>query len=44
MPVVLKTRGYDEEFYAAVTQNLSPAQTGDARKALGSSSKDRRIK
>ena len=34
MPVVVKTRAYDEDFYAAVT-NLSPVQTSAVRKSLG---------
>jgi DNA helicase HerA-like ATPase len=34
MPVVIKTRPYDEDFYAAI-QNLSPVKTSDVRKALG---------
>lgn len=34
MPVVLKTRSYNEDFYAAMT-NLTPVNTNAARKALG---------
>jgi hypothetical protein len=41
MPVVLKTRGYDEDFYVAMAK---PTPSGDMRKQLGNSSKERRIK
>ncbi len=42
MPVVLKTRSYDEDFYNAVT-NLTPVQvnTEQARKSLGGGGKRR---
>jgi hypothetical protein len=42
MPVVIKTRAYDEDFYAAMQG--TPVRTEDARKALGNSSKERRIR
>lgn len=40
MPVVVKSRSYDEDFYAAV-QNLTPVDTSDLRKSLGSGGKRR---
>lgn len=40
MPVVVKSRGYDEDFYAAV-QNLTPVDTSDLRKSLGTGGKRR---
>jgi Predicted ATPase len=43
MPVVIRSRLYDEDFYAAVT-NLSPVSAERARKLLGGGDKDRRIR
>jgi len=44
MPVVVKTRTYDEAFYAAVTENnLKPDTIKQARQRLGNSG-DRRIR
>ena len=43
MPVVIRSRMYDEDFYAAVT-NLSPVSSERARKLLGGSGGDRRIR
>lgn len=41
MPVVIKPRNYDEDFYRAVT--VSPINTEDARKALGGGGTRRRV-
>ena len=38
MPVVIKTRAYDQDFYAAV-QNLTPVETSAVRKSLGAGRK-----
>lgn len=43
MPVVIRPRNYDEEFYAAL-QNLSPVNGGRARKMLGGGGKERRLR
>ena len=43
MPVVIKTRMYDEDFYAAV-QNLTPVDAERMRKSLGGGGKERRIR
>ncbi|MGQ9887989.1 MAG: ATP-binding protein [Aggregatilineales bacterium] len=43
MPVVIRSRLYDEDFYAAVT-NLSPVSAERARKLLSGGDKDRRIR
>jgi DNA helicase HerA-like ATPase len=43
MPVVIQSRLYDEDFYAAVT-NLTPVSSERARKLLGGSGSDRRIR
>ena len=43
MPVVIRSRLYDEDFYAAVT-NLSPVSSERARKLLGGGDRDRRIR
>ncbi|MFN8374681.1 MAG: ATP-binding protein [Anaerolineae bacterium] len=42
MPVVIKTRGYDEDFYAAMQG--TPIKTEDMRKTLGNSGKERRVR
>ncbi len=42
MPVVVKSRSYDEDFYAAVMGDARPA--GDPRERLGNVGKDRRIR
>ena len=43
MPVVIKPRTYDEEFYKSF-ENLSPAGSGRVRKMLGSGDGERRIR
>jgi hypothetical protein len=43
MPVVIRPRNYDEEFYAAL-QNLSPVNGERARKLLGNGGKERRLR
>ena len=44
MPVVIKPRNYDEDFYAALN-DLSPAISGEkARKTLGSGGRERRLR
>ncbi len=42
MPVVVKTRSYDEDFYAAMQDNKRPGVAA-ARGALGSGSRERRL-
>jgi uncharacterized protein len=42
MPVVVKTRSYDEAFYAAITQDV--VSTERVRERLNSGGKDRRIR
>ncbi|NWF70611.1 MAG: ATP-binding protein [Chloroflexi bacterium] len=42
MPVVIKTRAYDEAFYAAMLDR--PVSTDEARRTLGNSGKERRIR
>lgn len=44
MPVVVKTRMYDEDFYSALMNGAKPVDTEKARKVLGSGSNERRIR
>lgn len=43
MPVVIKPRSYDEDFYASF-ENLTPAGTGRVRKMLGGGDGERRLR
>ncbi|MBZ0304275.1 MAG: ATP-binding protein [Anaerolineae bacterium] len=43
MPVVIRPRTYDEDFYASF-ENLSPATTSRIRKTLGTGDTDRRLR
>ena len=42
MPVVIKPRTYDEDFYKSF-ENLTPVETGKVRRTLGSGDKGRRL-
>ncbi len=42
MPVVIKPRTYDEDFYKSF-ENLQPVETGKVRRTLGSGDKGRRL-
>ena len=44
MPVVVKTRTYDEEFYAAVTGSISGKPAVDPRNRLGNNGRERRLR
>jgi uncharacterized protein len=52
MPVVLKTRAYDSDFYAAVTGGLpirpngggDAAPSSDLKRTMGTGGKERRIR
>jgi uncharacterized protein len=44
MPVVVKTRMYDEDFYAALMNGAKPIDTEKARKILGGGDRERRIR
>jgi hypothetical protein len=44
MPVVVKTRSYNEEFYRAILGGDPDADTDQARQRLGGGGKDRRIR
>jgi hypothetical protein len=42
MPVVIKPRTYDEDFYKSF-ENLTPVDAGKVRRTLGSGDKGRRL-
>jgi DNA helicase HerA-like ATPase len=42
MPVVIKTRSYDEDFYAAIMRDTSSMPTSVAKEKLGSGGRDKR--
>jgi uncharacterized protein len=41
MPVVVRTRAYDEDFYTSVMQSATPVSKNDVRKSLGNSGRKR---
>ena len=43
MPVVIKPRTYDEDFYKSF-KNLSPVDSGKVRKMLGGGDQGRRLR
>jgi DNA helicase HerA-like ATPase len=44
MPVVVKTRTYDEEFYTAVTEQITGKPVADLRARLGNNGRERRLR